>query len=145
MIESNKSDDKSSKKRLIIKIFLFIAFISALVILYFILINFGTIHLISFLIVLFIFLVGLGPLITYGRRINRSQFGRFKRRNQAKEYKRNKDTFKIKSTPIPDAPNLEGRVKLDFTYKKPLIRKCPKCGFMLTSFMKKCPNCGNPI
>ncbi|MCJ7651243.1 MAG: hypothetical protein MUP85_21755, partial [Candidatus Lokiarchaeota archaeon] len=65
MIESNKSDDKSSKKRLIIKIYLFIAFISTLVIFYFILINFGTIHLISFLIVLFIFLVGLGPIINY--------------------------------------------------------------------------------
>ena len=145
MIESNKSDDKSSKKRLIIKIYLFIAFISALVILYFILIDFGTIHLISFLIVLFIFLVGLGPIINYGRGLNRSLFGRSKRRNQRKEYKRDKDTFKVKSTPIPDAHNLEGKVKLEFTYKRPIIRKCPNCGFMLTSFMKKCPNCGKPI
>ena len=145
MIESNKSDDKSSKKRLIIKIFLFIAFISVLVIFYFILIDFGTIHLISFLIVLFIFLVGLGPIINYGRGLIRSLFGRSKRRNQRKEYKRDKDTFKVKSTPIPNAHNLEGKVKLDFTYKRPIIRKCPYCGFMLTSFMKKCPNCGKPI
>ncbi|MBY9017723.1 MAG: hypothetical protein KGD66_02725 [Candidatus Lokiarchaeota archaeon] len=144
MIESNERDENSSKKRTITKIILFIVFISALVVLYFILIDFGAIPLISFFIVVFIFLVGLGPIINYGRRKNQSLFGR-KRRNQPKEYKRNKDTFKIKSTPIPDAPNLEGRVKLDFTYKKPLIRKCPKCGFMLTSFMKKCPNCGKPI
>ncbi|MBY9002806.1 MAG: hypothetical protein KGD73_02435 [Candidatus Lokiarchaeota archaeon] len=145
MIESNERDDKSPKKKPLIRITLLILFISTLVVFFFILIHFGTTHLISFLIVLFIFLVGLGPIINYGRKISRSQFSRFKKRNQAKEYKRNKDTFKIKSTPIPDAPNLESRVKLDFTYKKPLIRKCPKCGFMLTSFMKKCPNCGKPI
>ena len=145
MIESNERDENSSKKRLITKLILFIVFISALVVLYFILIDFGAIHLISFLIILFIFLVGLGPIINYGRRKNQSLFGRSKRRNQPKEYKSKMNTFKIKSTPIPDAPNLEGKVKLDFTYKKPLIRKCPKCGFMLTNFMKKCPNCGKPI
>lgn len=145
MIESNEKDEKSKKKGQTIKIFLFILYISILIVLYFVLINLGIIHLISFLIVLFIFLVGLGPLINYRQNINRSLFNRFKRKSQAKEYKRNKDTFKIKNIPIPDAPNLEGRVKLDFTYKKPIIRKCPKCGFMLTNFMKKCPNCGEPI
>ncbi len=142
MIESNEIDEKSFKKRLImIRTFLFILVISVLGIIYYILIDFGSIHLISFLIVLFIFLIVLGPIINYGK--NRSLFDRFKRKKKVGGNERNEDTFKIKTTPARHP--IDERINLEFTYRKALIHKCPKCGFMLTSSMKKCPNCGQTI
>jgi hypothetical protein len=142
MNESIESDEKSFKKRLnTIRTFLFITVILFLMILYYILIDFGTIHLVSFLIVLFIFLIVLGPIINYGK--NRNLFDRFKRKNKAGGNKRDEDTFKIKTT--SKRHPIDERINLEFTYRKALIHKCPKCGFMVTSSMKTCPNCGQTI
>lgn len=36
----------------------------------------------------------------------------------------------------------EDRLAYQSAIKRPLISKCPKCKFLITSNMKKCPNCG---
>ena len=36
-------------------------------------------------------------------------------------------------------------VDLNYKYRKPLIRKCDKCGMVVPNFVNRCPECGNVI
>jgi len=42
-------------------------------------------------------------------------------------------------------PKKDKIISLDYTYHKPLIRKCSNCGTIVPTFAKKCPVCGEEI
>ena len=59
----------------------------------------------------------------------------------------NPPTGRKKSKKIGYDPDMDKlrRIGLDHKYRKPLTRKCPKCGILLASFIKKCPHCGERV
>lgn len=94
----------------------------------------GTNFIVALLVILFLFLFFFG-LIYKGSELSvSSNFG--SSRNEKKTSRdRSKERYK------GDIPQKDIPESLNFTYHRPLIRKCPKCRMILTRNMKKCPNC----
>jgi small-conductance mechanosensitive channel len=96
----------------------------------------GTNFLVSILVISFLFLFFFG-LIYKSNEISLSSYLPSSREKPESSRKKSKKQYKVE-TLIRDTPE-----SLDFTYHRPLIRKCPNCGLILTRSAKKCPNCGN--
>ncbi|MBD3215782.1 MAG: hypothetical protein GF311_24440 [Candidatus Lokiarchaeota archaeon] len=96
----------------------------------------GTNFLVSILVISFLFLFFFG-LIYKSDEISLSSYLPSSREKSESSRKKSKKQYKVE-TPIRDTPE-----SLDFSYHRPLIRKCPNCGMILTRSAKKCPNCGN--
>ena len=87
----------------------------------------------SLLIIIFFFLFFLG-LILKKKRKSPSSLSNNSNINRDSRIKDNrKIEVKYKRTIRPDF--------LEFNYQKPLVNKCPNCGFITTNYMKKCPSC----
>ena len=90
-------------------------------------------------IICILLLIGIGPLISGFRKGMYSQlFPKSKNLDQENENKRLDTQKNIKGEDLKPK-------SLDFDYRKPLIRKCNKCGMVLANFVKRCPNCNNAI
>lgn len=127
--------DKKYSWRVIIRLIIFFLLLIGLYFLYWILIDLGSTPLLTFFILLFIFLFVLGVLL---KRKGQSFFSRFKRDKSESPAYQEKKTQKVRIRRV-DVINLNSQ------YKKPIIRKCPKCGIQLASFVKKCPNCNEKL
>jgi len=68
-----------------------------------------------------------------------------KEKKQKTNYQRYKEYLISEIEPVDNGIRNDKKVSLEFRYRKPLLRKCGKCGMILTSFTKKCPLCGKTI
>jgi len=94
----------------------------------------GTNFIVALLVILFFFLFFFG-LIYKGSELSVSSYFGSSRSKKKSSRDRSKEQYKI------EIPKRETPESLNFTYHRPLIRKCPNCGMILTRNMKKCPNC----
>jgi len=123
--------DKKKKKGILIGLN------TIFIILLFILMFIGSVHLIiNLLVCTFLWLFFYG-IILKARTINIALFQSHSKQESPR--KQDKEQYKIK------LPRRVETKSLDFNYKKPLIIKCPNCGMTLISSMKKCPNCGKNL
>jgi len=126
--------------------FLFLIIYSIiLVFIYYLLITSGIHPLIAFLLLLFLFIIVLGPLFSGMRKSIYSRM--FDKKIKKKgEYQKQKDMIKKDSQIKSYAPPRKRRpVNLNVKYRKPLIVKCSNCKMTVASFVKKCPKCGEVI
>lgn len=115
-----------------------IILVISLLILFFFLFMTGTNIIVAFLIILFLFLFFFG-LIFKGKEISLSAHF-FSSKTKEKSFRaESKKQYKT------EIHKTDRNNSLDFTYHRPLIRKCPNCGMILTRNMRKCPNCQKPI
>jgi hypothetical protein len=137
MINAENKERNISKKSMIIRLIILIFYTGFLIYFYFLLINIGTNHLISFLILFFAFILILGPLLSVTKNSSSSQLKTKKfRRGYRKEIGIESREFKERKIKP---------VNLNFKYRKPMIRKCDKCGMIVPNFVNRCPECGNII
>ena len=123
------------------KIIIMVIYSCILLYLYYILTEIGANLVIVLLILCFALLAFVGPIFRRGSKS-------FYKKMFPDKYNRPfDDRPKGKPSPIPPPPKKKtvGRVNLDFTHQKPLIRKCLKCKMILPSYVKKCPACGTPV
>ncbi|MBD3254445.1 MAG: hypothetical protein GF383_05090 [Candidatus Lokiarchaeota archaeon] len=145
----NKAEPSSSKKRnvllLISKLIGLIAYGFLLFFIYLLLMEFETNLFIVLLILSFVSLIFIGPFLKqrHKKRLYARIFPDKKKKLKEKyESKRNKYAFsKQTESKIRDVEKID----LNFKYRKPLIKKCNKCGMIVPGFSKKCPKCGEPV
>ncbi|TXT67600.1 MAG: hypothetical protein BAJALOKI1v1_50040 [Promethearchaeota archaeon] len=89
---------------------------------------------VSVLIVIFLFLFFLG-IILKTKKIKLRIFKVYTKYES--DFEKSKEEFKSEKEPQIRSNALK------YSYRKPLVRKCENCGFILSQFAKKCPNCGN--
>ncbi|MBD3193729.1 MAG: hypothetical protein GF317_01640 [Candidatus Lokiarchaeota archaeon] len=128
-ISMNDRTNKMSRlKTILFSILLFVS-----VLLFFWLATISGSILISLLFVSFFFLAFLGLLLKKKETSLSSKLfpSLYSRSNKKKERKNiyDKDFFEY------------SHKALKFKYKKPLLSKCPDCGFLVTGSTTKCPNC----
>ncbi|MFX1572949.1 MAG: hypothetical protein ACFFB0_09375 [Promethearchaeota archaeon] len=135
-LEKQNSIRKHSKKFYIFRIILLTIYVGFLILLYRILLDFGSSHLIAILIFTFAFLVFLGLLV---KSKDLSLLSLFKRKKIKKE-----NYIKDYEKYHPHLRRVD-YVNLNLKYRKPIVRKCSNCGIVLAGFVKRCPNCGEKI
>jgi uncharacterized membrane protein len=128
-----KDTKEQLPKRKIILIFLLIIF---QIFLFVFLLLGGVNFLISLLINIFLFLFFLG-LILKTKNISLKLFKTHEK--YVSPVQKTQKDFKTESSKGVK------KTALMSSYKRPLIRKCEKCGFILTAYTKKCPNCGHSV
>jgi len=142
----HNEENSQNKKLLILKlVFIIIGFLIILV-LFYLLSEYGANPLIIILILTFTFFTFIGPLY---KRKRKSLYSRMlpkkgDKRSRLDEIRERKG-FKKKREIIPNKSKNLKPISLDFEYRKPLVRKCENCGMILASFVKKCPLCGKLI
>jgi predicted membrane protein len=142
MTLDNAKNEKKSNKRRRTGIVLLIIYVIILIFIFLALMDIGTHLLVAILVIVFLFLLFLGATSA----IRRKLYKRLVPESQSKpDYQKEKDKFKIKDDDLYEEPEISENINIDFEYKKPLIQKCPSCGFTVASFMKTCPNCGHKL
>jgi hypothetical protein len=134
-MSENASIRKDFRWKFIVRLIIFLLYLIFLYELFWLLIDLGSSILLAILILFFAFLLFLGLLF---KRKGESLFSRFRRKppKLPSSLDKNKQKPRIRRVDI---------INLDESYKKPIIRKCSKCGMQLAGFVKKCPNCGEKI
>ncbi|MGB5912980.1 MAG: hypothetical protein WBH31_17450 [Promethearchaeia archaeon] len=135
------------KKRLsksnIFKIIFLIGYTLFLLYLYTILIKIEGNQIVVILTLIFLFLFVFGLVAAGVKRV--SKLFRRKEKKDKTEYQRYKEYLSSEIEPVEKEIRENRKISLEYRYRKPLIRKCSKCGMILTSFTKKCPQCGKII
>lgn len=108
--------------------------------LYTILIKIESNPIVVILTLIFLFLVVFGLSITGFKKL--SQLFHRKKKPNKTIYQKYKQYLQQEIEPAEIEIRDKKNISLEFRYRKPLIRKCSKCGMILTSFTKKCPQCG---
>ena len=145
MTNVNNKERKISQNGMIIRFLILIFYIGILIYTYFLLTKIGINPLISFLILFFAFILVLGPLISTTKASFYSRLFPKKDKKFISSYEEEKKLYKTESEKIKPQERKIKPVNLNFKYRKPIIRKCDKCGIIVPNFVNKCPACGNVI
>ena len=144
-MNSENNQPKYKNKKIIGRL-IFLVFYSAFLIFIGVLLiwlNFNPI--IVIILVAFLFLLALGPVINGIRKSIHSRTFSSKKRKLKNNYQEYKELLEKEEEQESKELILDKRINLNFKYKRPLIRKCKKCGIILVSYVKKCPNCGEKL
>lgn len=134
-MSENDSKQHFNRKQKIVRFIAVFIYIIFLTVLFSYLLHLTKNLIIIFLVVLFLFLLFLGIILRKGR------FNLLSRLFPSLE----KELTLFDDGDSEDSNDSPKNINFDFKYKRPLIKKCPECGFTLTQFMKKCPSCGKEI
>ncbi len=145
MTNVNNKERKISQNGMIIRFLILIFYIVILIYIYFLLKKIGINPLISILILFFAFIFVLGPLISTTKASFYSRLFPKKDKKLISSYEEHKKFYKTESEKIKPQERKIKLVNLNFKYRKPIIRKCDKCGIIVPNFVNKCPACGNVI
>ncbi len=145
MTNVNNKERKISQNGMIIRFLILIFYIGILIYIYFLLTKIGINPLISFLILFFAFILVLGPLISTTKASFYSRLFPKRDKKSIYSYEEEKKLYKTESEKIKPQERKIKPVNLNFKYRKPIIRKCDKCGIIVPNFVTKCPVCGNVI
>ncbi|MFX0136791.1 MAG: hypothetical protein ACFFDN_24350 [Candidatus Hodarchaeota archaeon] len=143
MDQTEIKKEKRLGKSKIIKIILLILYTFLLLYLYTIFITIEGNLFVVILTLIFLFLLGLGLIVSGVEKL--SKIFRRKEKKQKTDYQRYKEYLSSEIEPVDEGIRNDSKVSLEIRYRNPLIRKCGKCGMILTSFTKKCPLCGKTI
>jgi hypothetical protein len=124
---------KFTRRQIIIRLIFLVIYLILLYYLYWILIDLRTYPFIAVLILIFAFLLFLGVLL---KKRGESFFSQFKRKKPILPDYSKSEKPRVRRIDL---------ITLDSKYRKPIVRKCPKCGMQLAGFVKKCPNCGEEM
>ncbi|TXT61586.1 MAG: hypothetical protein BAJALOKI2v1_20039 [Promethearchaeota archaeon] len=130
-----EKSEKFTKRGIIIRSIATMIYLLILGALFFYFLNLTTNIIVIISILSFLFLVFLGVILRKGK------FNLISRLFPTADKKMSlfNDTKKENSITPPE------HISYEFKYKRPLIRKCPDCGFIIPSFSKKCPKCGKKV
>lgn len=133
------------KRRDLLRLFVILLILIVLIFLFQILTEFGSPFFITILVLLFVFLVFLGLLLRKNsgsiyKKLFPDKRDAIRRRRERRERK-----IVFEKTPEIAQHDKVKNVDLNVKYKKPMIKRCPKCNMIVPNFMKKCPNCGQEI
>ena len=141
----NEDSKKSvTQKRAFIRTLLLVVYIFILILLYYLLVEFGANPFVIFLIIIFVFLAITGPFLQNRRnkRLYAEMFPDKKKKYQT-QYQR--EEVKVEDEKELSEPRKIRDVNLDFKYRRSIINRCENCGMIITSFVKRCPNCGKVV
>ncbi|MHA2429867.1 MAG: hypothetical protein ACXACC_02425 [Promethearchaeota archaeon] len=142
----NQTEIKKEKrlgKSNISKIILLILYSFFLLYLYTILITIEGNLFVVIITLIFLFLLGLGLIVSGVEKLSKLFHRKVKK--QKTDYQRYKEYLSSEIEPVDNGIRNDKKISLEFRYRRPLLRKCGKCGMTLTSFAKKCPLCGKTI
>ena len=139
--QEDQEKNSSFKKALILRISFLIIYFFILLYFFFLLSNIGINPYIVLLILIFLFLIAVGPVLSGIKRSIYSQMFP----NRKKHAKKESRTFFSKKSPPKILQSTNRKIDLNISYRKPIIRKCKKCGMIVANFVKKCPQCGEII
>ncbi|TFG05126.1 MAG: hypothetical protein EU539_09725 [Promethearchaeota archaeon] len=142
MNDNTAIKDNKKIRTIIIKLVFLITNLIIILILFLLLSIYSSNPIIIILIVVFAFLVIIGPFF---RRNRKSYYSRIFPNKSTKHLEEYKGLKKKRSSEGIAPTQLSHEINFDFKYKKPVLRKCPKCGMILPSFVKKCPVCNKSI
>ena len=131
MTNVNNKDRKISQNGMIIRFLILIFYIGILIYIYFLLNKIGINPLISFLILFFAFILVLGPLISTTKASFYSRLFPKRDKKSIYSYEEEKKLYKTESEKIKPQERKIKPVNLNFKYRKPIIRKCDKCGIIV--------------
>jgi hypothetical protein len=134
-MSENDSKKPFNRKQKIVRLVATFIYIIFLTVLFYYLLNLTKNLIIIVLIILFLFLLFLGVILRKGK------FNLLSRLFPSLE----KKITLFDDVDSEDSNGPPNDINFSFKYKRPLIKKCPECGFTLTQFMKKCPSCGKEI
>jgi len=135
-------EKKKSKKSIIIRAFFLVIDLLIVIFLYNLFNEFGVNPFVIGLILIFVFLLFAGPLLGGKRKSLYSKIFPDKKAKAREKFQRKREEYEIKDKIKQLKLQHLNQISLDSEYRKPIIRKCEKCGMIIPKFAKKCPICG---
>jgi len=144
-MSNDKMELRVIRKKLIIRLIIFLVYLGILLYFYYLLIKIGINPFIITLLLVFILLISIGPFL---RRNKRSLYSRMfpdRKRRSTSDFQKKKVIIPNKQHMKQNESKVFKPINLDHNYRKPIINKCEKCGNIVPSFVKTCPFCKNQI